>query len=176
MTDRAIKMSDLDKLRERMDQIFKDLVRQNHPMLMKGEKSWVPAVDIYETSEGLFIAVDLPGVKKDDVDIEIKDNFLTLRGQGTPALNFPKTSICAGNGAQGRFTARSTYSSPCARMRFAPLSRTASSKFSFPSPNRKRHARSKCPSTDPSISAPPHTTPVRAEVSPPARQGRLPKG
>ena len=80
MTDRAIKMSDLDKLRERMDQIFKDLVRQNHPMLMKGEKSWVPAVDIYETSEEILLLAELAGVDPEAIQVTLEQGVLTISG------------------------------------------------------------------------------------------------
>lgn len=42
---------------------------------------WVPAVDIYETLEGLVIRADLPGVAKDDVKINLEGNVLTLQGE-----------------------------------------------------------------------------------------------
>lgn len=45
--------------------------------------AWQPTVDIYETDEGLAIEADLPGVNKEDVSVEIKDNVLTLSGKRT---------------------------------------------------------------------------------------------
>jgi HSP20 family protein len=42
---------------------------------------WAPAVDIYETDEKLVIKVELPGLKKEDIDIEVRDNTLTLKGE-----------------------------------------------------------------------------------------------
>lgn len=41
---------------------------------------WRPMVDIYETENGVVLRVDLPGVKKEDVSVEIKENILTLKG------------------------------------------------------------------------------------------------
>jgi HSP20 family protein len=38
-------------------------------------------VDIYETGQGIIVAVDLPGVSKEDVAVEVKDNVLTISGQ-----------------------------------------------------------------------------------------------
>jgi HSP20 family protein len=38
-------------------------------------------VDIYETEDGLVLKAELPGVKKGDVSVEIKDNVLTLKGE-----------------------------------------------------------------------------------------------
>jgi HSP20 family protein len=44
-------------------------------------RAWAPAVDIYETDEKLVIKVELPGLKKEDIDIEVRDNTLTLKGE-----------------------------------------------------------------------------------------------
>jgi HSP20 family protein len=40
-----------------------------------------PPVDIYETDDALVVVADLPGVNKDEVDIRIEDNVLTIRGR-----------------------------------------------------------------------------------------------
>ena len=42
---------------------------------------WRPPVDIYETTDGIVLKVELPGVSKDDVSVEVKDNVLTLKGE-----------------------------------------------------------------------------------------------
>jgi HSP20 family protein len=42
---------------------------------------WKPAVDIYETADHLTVKVELPGVQKEDVSVEIKDNVLTIKGE-----------------------------------------------------------------------------------------------
>jgi HSP20 family protein len=40
-----------------------------------------PPVDIYESPEGLTVLADLPGVKKDDLSIEVEDNILTIQAR-----------------------------------------------------------------------------------------------
>lgn len=45
------------------------------------ERTWSPAVDIYEDKENIVVKAELPGIKKDEVSIEIKDNVLTLTGE-----------------------------------------------------------------------------------------------
>jgi len=50
--------------------------------------AWKPAVDIYETETGVILSVDLPGVGKENVAVEVKNNILTLKGE-----RFPKTEI-----------------------------------------------------------------------------------
>ncbi|BBO69394.1 Hsp20/alpha crystallin family protein [Desulfosarcina alkanivorans] len=41
---------------------------------------WTPGVDIFETDPGVVIAVDLPGVNKEDVVVEIRDDVLSISG------------------------------------------------------------------------------------------------
>jgi HSP20 family protein len=46
---------------------------------------FVPRVDIYESAEKITLLADMPGVTKDGVSIDLKDNVLTLRGAfGSP--------------------------------------------------------------------------------------------
>ncbi len=45
---------------------------------------YVPAVDIYETEESLVVLADMPGVAPDNVDIDLKDDLLTIRGTVSP--------------------------------------------------------------------------------------------
>jgi HSP20 family protein len=44
-------------------------------------RRWVPAMDLVETEESLVLRADLPGLSRDDVDIEIKDGVLTVSGE-----------------------------------------------------------------------------------------------
>jgi len=41
---------------------------------------WSPAVDIYETADALILKTELPGFSSEDVNIEIKQHALLLRG------------------------------------------------------------------------------------------------
>ncbi len=38
-----------------------------------------PPVDIFETNEGLTVVVDLPGVQKEDIQIQIENEVLTIK-------------------------------------------------------------------------------------------------
>jgi HSP20 family protein len=46
-----------------------------------GGQRWVPAMDLVETDDHLVLKADLPGLDKDDVNIEIKDDVLTISGE-----------------------------------------------------------------------------------------------
>lgn len=41
----------------------------------------VPPVDIFETEESLTVIADLPGVEKKDVDIQVDQDILTIKGK-----------------------------------------------------------------------------------------------
>jgi HSP20 family protein len=44
-------------------------------------RRWIPPMDLVETEEHLVLRGDLPGMTEDDVEIEIKDNVLTVSGE-----------------------------------------------------------------------------------------------
>lgn len=43
--------------------------------------AWSPKVDIFENKENLVIEAELPGMKREDVDVSIENNVLTLHGE-----------------------------------------------------------------------------------------------
>lgn len=45
---------------------------------------FTPAVDIFETEKEITLLADLPGVKLDDLNIDLRDNILTLTGDVAP--------------------------------------------------------------------------------------------
>jgi HSP20 family protein len=46
-----------------------------------GRARFAPSVDIAEDDERYVVTVELPGAKKDDVTVELKDHVLTIRGE-----------------------------------------------------------------------------------------------
>ena len=45
---------------------------------------FTPAVDIFETEKEITLLADLPGVESDKLNIDLRDNVLTLTGDVTP--------------------------------------------------------------------------------------------
>jgi HSP20 family protein len=49
------------------------------------ERYVTPPVDIYETAGGLVVKADLPGVEKDNLDLGVENNLLTIRAKPSHA-------------------------------------------------------------------------------------------
>jgi HSP20 family protein len=46
--------------------------------------AWAPPVEIYDTDDALMVRVELPGVSKEDVHVEVHENTLSFRGERKP--------------------------------------------------------------------------------------------
>ena len=82
--DRRDPLKDLAQLQDKMNRIFEDslsLLRTGEGKELFALGSWVPPVDIYETEETIVLSAELPGMKKEDMSVEIKDNTLTIKGE-----------------------------------------------------------------------------------------------
>jgi HSP20 family protein len=49
-----------------------------------GPHQWAPSVDISQNDKEWCIEADLPGVKQDDIDVQIQDHYLILRAELRP--------------------------------------------------------------------------------------------
>ena len=45
------------------------------------ETTWTPAIDIKEQNGKYLLKADLPGINKKDIHVELKDGYLTLKGE-----------------------------------------------------------------------------------------------
>ena len=66
---------ELDDIHQRVSKLLESGVGDG---LVTG---WVPAVDIEETDEAFLVEADLPGVRRDDVTVELQDNELRIHGE-----------------------------------------------------------------------------------------------
>lgn len=76
-------LQDLVVLQDRMNRLFQDATqrRANTDTGDEFERTdWTPAADVYETESGYTIAIDLPGISRDAVEIDVDDNRLIVKG------------------------------------------------------------------------------------------------
>ena len=45
------------------------------------QESWLPAVDVFDTKEAVVLKAELAGMDPDDIQIEVEDNVLTIKGE-----------------------------------------------------------------------------------------------
>ena len=45
------------------------------------QRSWVPALDVWETEGEIVYALDLPGIPEEDISVEFEDGALTVTAQ-----------------------------------------------------------------------------------------------
>lgn len=67
-------------LHNQIDRLFNDLFERTS----RGEidyGTWIPPVDLREEGDKLVLEMELPGLKKEDVDISIENNVLTIKGE-----------------------------------------------------------------------------------------------
>ena len=93
---------DVATLQDRINRLFNESFGQTQDLNddMKA-CAWRPAVDIYETEGELVLKAELPGIQKEDVSVEVKDNVLTLKGERFPepevdADKYYRKEICFG--------------------------------------------------------------------------------
>jgi HSP20 family protein len=68
---------EITSLRDEMNRLFSRTVGDG----VSSGSAWTPAVDIFDTEEAIVLRAELPGLGPDDIDIEIDDNVLTLKGE-----------------------------------------------------------------------------------------------
>ena len=72
----------LRQMTSELDRMFEDPWTLRWPALeLDRQLVWTPKVDVFEKDNRLITRVDLPGVKKEDVSVEVADGQLTLTGE-----------------------------------------------------------------------------------------------
>lgn len=69
-------LRDLLNFQEKMNRLMDSAMD-----IQKRRVTWKPVVDILETAEAYVFRVDLPGVGRDKINIEIQGNRLTINGE-----------------------------------------------------------------------------------------------
>jgi HSP20 family protein len=73
-----IRWSPMDAFKD-MEDMFTD----RFPMMMPGKsmKSFVPALDVYETDKAVMVETPLAGVRPEDVEITVQKGVLIIKGE-----------------------------------------------------------------------------------------------
>jgi len=72
---------DLFALQNRMNSIFQNYSPGQGENDALASASFIPPVDIYENEHEVVLKLEVPGINKDDLDIRVENNTLTVRGE-----------------------------------------------------------------------------------------------
>jgi HSP20 family protein len=71
---------ELSSLQNRVNSLFQDYGRGSQDELTTSG-SFIPAVDVYEDEHKVVLKLEVPGVKQEDLDVQVENMTLTVRGQ-----------------------------------------------------------------------------------------------
>ena len=73
---------DMTRLQRDVNRLFESNTRPNgHVPEQAALRAWAPAVDIFEDNNEIIVKAELPGLKQDDIDIELTGEALTIKGE-----------------------------------------------------------------------------------------------
>ena len=88
------------------ENLFDDFFGEHNPLYGKRAKNLMKT-DVKETESGYEVAVDLPGFKKDEVNVELNDGYLTI--SAAKGLDRDERD------KKGRYIRQERYSGACSR-------------------------------------------------------------
>jgi HSP20 family protein len=75
-------MEEMDRM---FDRLFRDFGAPRRSWLSRGERQmqslWTPRVEAFQRGDQFIVRAELPGLKKDDVQVEVTDEAVTVQGQ-----------------------------------------------------------------------------------------------
>ena len=72
---------DIASLQQGINRLFEDVFSQTVDYDSESMGTWRPPVDIIDTETAIVIFVEIPGVDKEAVAIEVKENVLSISGE-----------------------------------------------------------------------------------------------
>ena len=80
---KKIYLEELSRIQERINGIFEQALitsdYEDHEGGLPG--TWSPAVDVLESEDGYLIFAELPGVQRDDIQLQVRERRLELSGR-----------------------------------------------------------------------------------------------
>jgi HSP20 family protein len=68
-------------LRREIDRLFDSVVSGTGPTGVRSDAQWMPPMDVEEQDDAIRLALELPGVNPDDVNVSVENGVLTIAGE-----------------------------------------------------------------------------------------------
>ncbi len=92
----------LTNLRDEIDRLFEaplaELARSSQ--LLSG---WTPALDVSEDKDNVYVRVELPGMRKEDIDLSLHNGSLSISGERKSEQEFKDAEVYRAERFFGRF-------------------------------------------------------------------------
>jgi HSP20 family protein len=73
---------DLEAIQNEMNKMFNSsLVRWGDREVGLLEGAWSPAIDIYDSKDNVMVKADIPGMKKDEIEVSVHGDTLIIKGE-----------------------------------------------------------------------------------------------
>ncbi len=72
---------EITRLRSEMDRLWDDYFGSGRKALRPLEGTWLPSVDVSETTDKIMVKAEVPGMDAKDIDISISGDVLTIKGE-----------------------------------------------------------------------------------------------
>lgn len=99
-------IEELKAMKQRMDVLFDETLLQERPHEGPSTRKtleWGPSMDVWETSDMWVLEADLPGVRDEDVSVQVRDGALTISGVRSPADHPAQSQIHVSERPRGAF-------------------------------------------------------------------------
>lgn len=93
----------MGRIADHMDRWFLSRPMSGTSWETRGGVSWVPQVESFQRGNQFVVRADLPGLKKEDVTIEINDDTLTIQGERRDEHEEEREGIFASERSYGSF-------------------------------------------------------------------------
>ncbi len=70
---------DLTTIQQEMNRLFDEFFGERRAGLSEGQ--WIPVIDVSEIDSQLLVRAELPGMTQDDIEVNLEDNVLTIKGE-----------------------------------------------------------------------------------------------
>jgi HSP20 family protein len=90
----------LASLRDEMDRLFDFTWPTRDSGLFSG---WSPAIDVHDEKDNLVVQVEVPGMKKDEIEISLHDGVLTVSGERKSEREHKEGQTCRSERFFGKF-------------------------------------------------------------------------
>jgi len=103
----------LSNLREEIDRLFEaplaELARSTQ--LLSG---WTPALDVFEDKDNIFVKAELPGMKKEEIELSLHDGSLSISGERKSENKYEDAEVYRAERFVGKFQRTVALPSPVA--------------------------------------------------------------